>query len=643
MKKILFFLIIIFFNFKSALAIDLDNLSEATEELEKVQEEISNIKANDSNTAKSIDDAVKEINKATDFVKETLKNNNIEDAINTLEFIEKSLGDVTNLIPPKIKSDMSQIDTEAFGEDKLADVLSVTKAMNVKKEETLKDLVTNMSEIQTKGLNVKEITSNLKDLGIETIEIKEIDVAKIEEMEKWDKNQWANSYTGSILTSTGDEVITDKEISSKVSELESKFQENTLTIENKRIELSNLNNELDPINSELNDLNEKKSLLTSQYNLEISKLSAENLSNLETQKSIELSEKLKNELENVTSEVLKTEEQSALLQTEISSLNSSLNEQILQSNKIREDINSLNGNKLELTETIALKSAKLNELKGQSSSLSSNSNITELTAKLEESEKLKSELTNLQSEIENKNLTVSQKVSEINDLNTKLNPLADEINLLKERKDSLQKQYNSELTNISNSFNIDDLSKSKELAENLNSEISSVTDEIKKIEASSSEIQSDISKLNFEINTEKDTLNKISIELANSKKELNLTNDIISSKELELDRLLNTDLAQTNQKLNQQLNQVSLQKDFIQSQFEISIDLEVDALQRYHTALVDTAEEIDFAMREVGVILDSDPRKARAFDIEKYATYAGLSSDFIQTGINAVNNDDWDA
>ena len=643
MKKILFFLIILFFNFKFVQAINLENLSEATEELEKVQEEITNIQENDSETAKSIDDAVKEINKATDFVKETLKNNNVEDAINTLEFIEKSLGDVTNLIPPKIKSDMSQIDTGAFGEDKMADVLSLTKGMNVKKEKTLKDLVTNMSEMQTKGLNVKEITSNLKDLGIETIEIKEIDVAKIEEMEKWDKNQWANSYTGSILTSTGDEVITDKEISSKVSELESKFQENTLTIENKRIELSNLNNELDPINSELNDLNKKKTLLTSKYNLEISKLSAENLSNLETQKSIELSEKLKNELENVTSEVLKTEEQSALLQTEISSLNSSLNEQILQSNKIIEDINSLNGNKLELTETIALKSAKLNELKGQSSSLSSNSNITELTAKLEESEQLKSELTNLQSEIENKNLTVSQKVSEINDLNTKLNPLADEINLLKERKDSLQKQYNSELTNISNSFNIDDLSKSKELAENLNSDINSVTDEIKKIEASSSEIQSDISKLNFEINTEKGTLNKISIELANSQKELNLTNDIIDSKELELDRLLNTDLAQNNQKLNQQLNQVSLQKDFIQSQFEKSIDLEVDALQRYHTALGDTAEEIDFAMREVGVILDADPRKARAFDIEKYATYAGLSNNFIQNSIKAVNNDDWDA
>ena len=164
MKKILFFLIILFFNFKFVQAINLENLSEATEELEKAQEEITNIQENDSETAKSIDDAVKEINKATDFVKEALKNNNVEDAINTLEFIEKSLGDVTNLIPPKIKSDMSQIDTEAFGEDKMADVLSVTKGMNVKKEKTLKDLVTNMSEMQTKGLNVKEITSNLKNL-----------------------------------------------------------------------------------------------------------------------------------------------------------------------------------------------------------------------------------------------------------------------------------------------------------------------------------------------------------------------------------------------------------------------------------------------------------------------------------------------
>ena len=134
---------------------------------------------------------------------------------------------------------------------------------------------------------------------------------KLKRWKKWDKNQWANSYEGSVLTSTGEQVITDKEISTKVAELEGKFQENTLKIETKRIELANLNGELNPINSELESLNEKKSLLTSQYNLELSKLSVENLSELETQKSLELSQKLKNELESVTNDVLQAEQKSS--------------------------------------------------------------------------------------------------------------------------------------------------------------------------------------------------------------------------------------------------------------------------------------------------------------------------------------------
>ncbi len=211
MKKLLFITLLILFSCKLSFAIDIENLSEATKELEKVQKEINDLKKEDSEVANTIDDAVKEINKATEFVKETLKNNNTKDAIKTLEFIEKSLGNVSNLIPQEITSDMSKIDTEAFGTEKLNEVLSVTKSMNESKEKKLNELISNMSEMQNKGLDVKEITSNLKNLGIETIDIKEIDIDKMKEKEKWDKNQWANSYKGSILTSTGEEVITDKE------------------------------------------------------------------------------------------------------------------------------------------------------------------------------------------------------------------------------------------------------------------------------------------------------------------------------------------------------------------------------------------------------------------------------------------------
>ena len=84
---------------------------------------------------------------------------------------------------------MSNIDMEAFGEEKMNDVLSITKSMNVKKEKNLNELITNMSEIQNKGLNVKQITYKLKSLGIKTIEIKEMDIAKIEEMKKHDNKK----------------------------------------------------------------------------------------------------------------------------------------------------------------------------------------------------------------------------------------------------------------------------------------------------------------------------------------------------------------------------------------------------------------------------------------------------------------------
>ena len=634
-------LVILFFTLSKSYSVE--SVTELTDAISEAREKFNNISEPSTEQSKIIDEAFKEIDKATEYVQEAINNDNAEDAIKTLEFIEKSLADVDSIIPQEFSSDMSNMDTSALSKEEMDIVTEITTQMKIAKEEKVKEFMSGLVEINQKGIDTITISENLNSLGVDTIKIDlNLNLNENKKTETWTKEEWANSYTGSILTASGSEVIADKEVSSKVKELEEKFQEKTLKIESKRVELLSLNNQLDPISSKLESLNEKKSSLTFQYNLEISKLSGENLTNLENQKSIELSEKLQNEIENVTSEALKAEQQSALFKKEISSLKKGLNEQILQSNNISEDISNLNQNKLDLSDSIALQTAKLNELKGQSSGLSSSSNITELTAKLDESEKLKTQLTDLQSQIKSKNLVVSEKITEVNSLNSQLDPLSDQIKSLEEKREALQNQYNSEISNISNSFNNNELVKSQELAVNFNNDINSVTSEIKSIEANSSQIKNDISQITLEITSEKDSINKITFELVNSQKDLDGTLNIISSKEFQLDQLKNTDLAQVNQKLNQQLNQVSLQKDFIQSQFEKSIDLEVEALQRYHTALGDTEDEIDFAMREVGVILDSDPRKARAFEIEKYATYAGLSKDFIEQGINAVNNDDWD-
>tara|TARA_B100000700_G_scaffold36700_1_gene36108 strand:+ start:112 stop:4854 length:4743 start_codon:yes stop_codon:yes gene_type:complete len=461
--------VILFFTISKSYSIE--DVTEFTDAITEAREEFENVSAASTDQSKIVDEALKEIDKATEYAQEAINKNNAEDAIKTLEFIEKSLTDVESIIPQEFGSDMSKIDTSVMSKEDMETINELTAQMKSSKEIKEKEFKSGLIEINLKGIDTASISEKLNDLGVNTIKL-DIVLDKDKKIETWTKQDWADAYTGSVLTYDGQEVVADKEVTLRMAELETKFQKNVALIENKKNELSLLNSQLNPVSAELESLNEKKSLLTAQYNLEIEKLSTADLTNLETQNSIEISDKLKGELNNITSEISEVEQQSASL-------------------------------------------------------------------------------------------------------------------------------------------------------------------------------KENISKLNLEIGTERDVLNKISSDLANSQKELNSRYAAISSKESELESLLNNDIAKTNDALNQQLNQITREKDFIEAKFEKSIDKEVEALERYYSALGDIEseyfeEEIDFSMREVGVILDADPRKARAFDIERYGTYAGLSQDAIQRGIDAVNKDDWD-
>ena len=85
--------------------------------MEKVQEDLKNLSKSDSDIANSIDSAVEQINIATEFVKKSLEENNVDSAIKTLEFIEKSLGDVANIVPQELTSDMSKVDMTQLDQD----------------------------------------------------------------------------------------------------------------------------------------------------------------------------------------------------------------------------------------------------------------------------------------------------------------------------------------------------------------------------------------------------------------------------------------------------------------------------------------------------------------------------------------------
>jgi chromosome segregation ATPase len=256
---------------------------------------------------------------------------------------------------------------------------------------------------------------------------------------------------------------------------------------------------------------------------------------------------------------------------------------------------------------------------------------------------INSNLSSLEQKLQANSLDILNKKSSLTDLQIKIDPLSGQITDLKTQKTDLLAKYNEEIIKqSSNILSDEEINKSKGLADEFNSQLSNLTNQINTAEEQSNSLQQQVQSLNLELGKEIATKAQLEQNISSLSNQLLASQNSLSKKELELDGLRNSDFNSKVNELNAQLQSVSRERDFIQTDFERSIDLEVEALKRYHTALGATAEEIDFAMREVDVVLDSDPRKARAFEIEKYATYAGFSKDQIQKGIDAVNKDDWD-
>ena len=145
-------------------------LKELTDAINVAQKEFNDLKTGDTSEAKIIDDAIKEINKATEFVEKAINSNNNIEAIKALEFIEKSLSDVSALVPQEFSSDMSKADMSTFGEDKAKILISITEDIKNNKEEKLNELITHMVDLNKVGLDSFEIIENLKKIGVDTIQ-----------------------------------------------------------------------------------------------------------------------------------------------------------------------------------------------------------------------------------------------------------------------------------------------------------------------------------------------------------------------------------------------------------------------------------------------------------------------------------------
>ena len=349
-----------------------------TDAIDVVREEFNNISEASTEQSKIIDEAMKQIDKATEYVQEAINQNNAEDAIKTLEFIEKSLSDVESIIPQEFESDMSKIDVSVISKEDMDVVNEVTAQMKTVKEEKLKDFMSDLVNLNQKGIDTVTISENLNSLGIATIKL-DLDIKEKKKMETWTKEEWANSYKGSILTSSGEEVITDKEINSKVVDLEQKLQANTFAIVDKRSSLTELQTKIDPLSGQITDLKTQKTDLLAKYNEEIIKQSTNILSDEEINKSKDLANKFNSQLSNLTSQINTAEEQSNSLQQQVQGLNLELANEMGTKTQLEQNINNLSNQLLAGQNSLSKKELELNQLRNTDL----NSKVNELNSELQ--------------------------------------------------------------------------------------------------------------------------------------------------------------------------------------------------------------------------------------------------------------------
>jgi len=95
----------------------------------------------------------------------------------TLDYIDRSLNDINHLVPKEFTNDLSVIDMDSMPEEHVLQIMEISQQMQVSKKEKLTSLVEGMTEIEQKGLNLFEVSKNLNEIGVDTLNFE--DIAKV--------------------------------------------------------------------------------------------------------------------------------------------------------------------------------------------------------------------------------------------------------------------------------------------------------------------------------------------------------------------------------------------------------------------------------------------------------------------------------
>ena len=171
--KILSILSVVLIFIPSAFAVE-ESLEDIAKEINEVRQEISQLQSSNVKEAIIIDKALQELDQVMEFVGKSIENGDIKTAVGTLNFIERSISDVASIVPKEFKSKKVKENLKEFSKKDMNEIMEITQGVNKNKNKKTKKLINSMLESKMKGMNTLKISENLTDLGIKTIDKKEI-------------------------------------------------------------------------------------------------------------------------------------------------------------------------------------------------------------------------------------------------------------------------------------------------------------------------------------------------------------------------------------------------------------------------------------------------------------------------------------
>ena len=143
-------------------------------ETNKIRSQLDSLPASTSKQAMAIDKAIKEMDRAVEFAQETFKTDDFNITEKTLNFVDRSLTDINNSVPKEFVNDLTAVDMGKLKDKELKEVYQVSIEMKNNKKEKLTSLVKDMTEVDKKGLNLFEVSKNINDIGVKTINVQDI-------------------------------------------------------------------------------------------------------------------------------------------------------------------------------------------------------------------------------------------------------------------------------------------------------------------------------------------------------------------------------------------------------------------------------------------------------------------------------------